>query len=74
MRTERLNLPLEPSDTAQPHIIFDELINWIEAGNLEFTKDSLTSDMTIPSGSQYIVYGAFDIQSTLTLDGILVTL
>jgi len=41
-RTTRLDLSLEPSDTGKPHHIFNELVNWIEGGYLEFFKPRTT--------------------------------
>ena len=43
-RTTRLDLSLEPSDTAQAFIIFNELVNWIEAGYLELFKPFIEVD------------------------------
>ena len=37
-RSTRFSLSYEPADTSQPSIIFNELIDWIEAGYLEFYK------------------------------------
>ena len=75
-RTTRLNLSLEPADTAQAFIIFNELSRFIESGTLEMVKDSLGSghSLTIPSGYQYIVYGCFDVMGDLTNEGTLVIL
>lgn len=73
-RTPRLGLSLEPANTAQPWKIFNELIKWIESGFTEFVKDNMTQDMTIPESYQYIVFGSFDIDATLTLEGTLVVL
>ena len=75
-RTTRLNLSLEPEDTAQSFIIFNELIAFIEGGTLEMVKDSLGSghSLTIPVGYQHIVYDSFDIIGDLTNEGTLVIL
>lgn len=73
-RTTRLDLSLEPEDTAQPFIIFNELVAWLESGYTEYVKDSLSASMTIPAGYQYIVYGSFDVAADLTLEGALVIL
>ena len=62
-RTTRLNLSLEPADSAQAFIIFNELVAFIEAGTLEMVKDSLGSghSLTSPAGYQHIVYDSFDV-------------
>ena len=75
-RTTRLNLSLEPFDTAQAFIIFNELAQFIEAGKPEMVKDSLGlgHSLTIPAGYQYIVYDGFDIVGDLTNEGSLVIL
>lgn len=75
-KTTRLNISLEPADTSQPFIIFNELAQFIEAGTLEMVKDSLGSghSLTIPDGYQYIVYNSFDIMGDLTNEGTLVIL
>ena len=75
-RTPRLDRSLEPADTAQPEIIFNELVAFIEGGTLEMVKDGLDSghSLTIPAGYQYIVYGGFDIVGDLTNEGTLVIL
>ena len=75
-RTPRLNLSLEPEDTAQSFIIFNELAQFVEAGTMEMVKDSLGSgnSLIIPAGYQHIVYDSFDIVGDLTNEGTLVIL
>ena len=75
-RTTRLNRSLEPVDTAQAFVIFNELVAFIESGKLEMVKDSLSSgqSLTIPSGYQYILYNSFDVIGDLTNEGTLVIL
>ena len=75
-RTTRLELSIEPEDTAQAFIIFNGLVQFIEAGTLEMVKDSLGSghSLTIPAGYQHIVYDSFDIIGDLTNEGTLVIL
>ena len=49
-RTTRLNLSLEPEDTAQAFIIFNEFINWLEAGLLTETYREITGTDTVLAG------------------------
>lgn len=75
-RSTRLNLSYEPYNTAQPDAIFNELIDWIEAGGTEFVRNSLAVGLTllIPTGHQLIVSGEYDNQGTLDVEGDLVIL
>lgn len=73
-KTTRLGLPLEPLDCAQPAHVHNALVNWIEAGYTEFVKETMAAAMTIPSGYQFIIDGAYTIESDLTLEGTLVVL
>ena len=49
-RTTRLNLSLEPEDTAQAFIIFNEFINWLEDGLLTETYRAITGTDTVLAG------------------------
>ena len=49
-RTTRLNLSLEPEDTAQAFVIFNEFINWLEAGLLTETYRAITGTDTVLAG------------------------
>ena len=75
-RTLRLDRSYEPADTAQPGIVFNELVDFIEAGQQEMVKDKLSAGMTltIPADFQYIVFNAFDNEGDITLEGTMVIL
>ena len=49
-RTARLNLSLEPLDTAQPSVIFNEFINWLDDGLLTETYRAITTTDTVLAG------------------------
>ena len=49
-RTTRLNLSLEPEDTAQAFIIFNEFINWLEDGLLTEVYRAITGTGTVLAG------------------------
>ncbi len=75
-KSARLGISYMPKDTAQFWIIFDALVDYIEAGYPEFIKTSIASGttLTIPAGYQHIVHGDFDIIGDLVLEGELVLL
>ena len=49
-RTPRLDRSLEPEDTAQAFIIFNEFINWLEDGLLTETYRAITGTDTVLAG------------------------
>ena len=49
-RTTRLNRSLEPADTAQAFIIFNEFINWLDDGLLVETYRAITGTDTVLAG------------------------
>ena len=50
MRTTRLQLSLEPVDSAQPWHIFNEFINWLEAGYQTEVYRAVTGTDTVLAG------------------------
>ena len=75
-RTPRLDRSYEPADTAQPSIIFNEFLDWIEGGYLEATKTVIPTGITftIPADHQLIVYGNYDVVGDLDCIGDLIIL
>ena len=49
-RTPRLDLSLEPEDTGQAFIIFNEFINWLDAGLLTEVYRAITGTDTVLPG------------------------
>ena len=64
-RTTRLNRSLEPEDTAQAFIIFNEFLNWLDDGLLVETYRAITGTDTVLAGDYTVnaTSGSF----TLTL-------
>ena len=49
-RTTRLNRSLEPEDTAQAFVIFNEFLNWLDDGLLVETYRAITGTDTVLAG------------------------